>query len=216
MQSFAAESSVQQPPLQRSTPTRAPQLTRQLEEPLTPLRFKKHDAIGPRNQPHARSFHLLRPPPQGNHELPVQQHTSVLPASEFHTNGIILHVDWFLVSSGVWLLSLNVFRRVELGRDSPRFACSCRLFPLLHCRKMSYVNTPRCSSLCVFVDPSQCCIHSATNPHVFMLSDWCGFGSFQLVTIKECHWGHSGTCLLVNILDGFIILYPNGMLDHRM
>ena len=112
---------------------------------------RKQAAPGPRNPPHARSFALLRPPPQANQALPVQQHASVLPASEFHTNGIILHIDWFLVSTGVWLLSLSIFPRVEVGRDSPRFACSCRLFLLLHSRKIYYVNTPWCSYLRVFV-----------------------------------------------------------------
>lgn len=67
---------------------------------------------------------------------------------------------------------------------------------------MYYGNTPRCSSLCVFVDLSQSCIHSATNPHVFML--WgADVDSVSLVTIKEWPLG-----TFRYILDGFIILYP--------
>ena len=77
---------------------------------------RKQAAPGPRNPPHARSFALLRPPPQANQALPVQQHASVLPASEFHTNGIILHIDWFLVSDFFHSVFFQGWRWGEIHR----------------------------------------------------------------------------------------------------
>lgn len=143
--------------------------------------FRKQNVTSPQAPPRAQSPRSLCSPPQDNQELQFQQHISVLPVSERHTNGIISHVFYWCLA----FFTQYFFGGWRWGEVHPCSAYSCRLFLLLLTRKIYWVSRPRRSSLCVVVELSQCCNHSVTKPHVFKFFGWCGLGSFQLVTVKE-------------------------------